>query len=86
MANKPYEADKAKANEADKAKADEADEAIVANEATDADKADLANEADMVMRQMRPMWHPKEADVINKAIGAEETIMTDLADKSVDAK
>jgi hypothetical protein len=45
VANKPYEADKAKANEADKAKADEANEIIVANEAANADEADLTDKA-----------------------------------------
>ncbi len=72
MANKPYEADKTKANGADKAKANEAGKAIAANEATDTDKADLADKADMVMRQTRPMWHPNKADVIDKIVAADE--------------
>ncbi len=33
----------------------------MADEAAETDKAYLANEAD-VMRPMRPMWHPDEAD------------------------
>jgi hypothetical protein len=77
VADKPYEADKAKANEADKAKANEADKTIMANEAADADKADLADEADMVMRQSRPMWHPNKADVINKIIAADKVVKAD---------
>jgi hypothetical protein len=67
VANKPYEADKAKANEADKAKANDANTTVVANEANEANETIVANEAtdavdaDLVMRPTRPMWAKETA-------------------------